>query len=215
VHATTGPFRSSAQGVCEHPLVSRTTIIVLVAVGATLAGFAIASSAERLRGGEETSGPSVAAGPQTARLDWREVHGEPGEQLVFTVDSIEVTKSGWRAAIGVENDTSVTWRLQPSAIPDGTFGLALFETGDVEELEARNRARTLPAVRAATAYEPELADELDPGASWEGVMSARGALVAGSWVRVVFGTLIAAGVPPEGYAETFVWITDAAYELQE
>ena len=194
---------------------SRTTIIVLVALGATFAGFAIASSAERLRGTDDSSTPSMPAGQQRAKLDWREVHGEPGEQLVFTVDWIEVTEPGWRAAIGIENETSVTWRLAPGAIPDGTFGLALFETGELDELDERNRARTLPAVRSATSFEPELADELDPGASWEGVMSAQGALVAGSWVRVVFGTLIATGVPPEGYAETFVWITDSSYELRE
>ena len=40
-------------------------------------------------------------------------------------------------------------------------------------------------------------DPSEPKASWEGEMSARGALVADSWVRVVFGTLIAVGKPPD------------------
>jgi hypothetical protein len=190
-------------------------MIVLIALGATLAGFAIASNTERLRSDDGSIEPSTPAGPQTAELDWREVHGEPGEQLVFSVDSLEVTKDGWRAVVGVENDTSAAWELQPGAIPDGTFGIALFETGDKEELEDRNRARTLPAVRAATAYDPELVEVLDPGTSWEGEISARGALVAGSFARVVFGTLIAIGKPPEGYAQTFVWITDSSYELEK
>lgn len=194
---------------------SRTTIIVLFALGATVAGFAIASNAERLRADDEVSTPSVGAGPQKAQLDWREVYGDPGEQLVFTVDSLEVTKDGWRAKVGLENDTSVAWELSPGAIPDGSFGLALFETGDAKELEERNRSRTLPSVRAATSYDPKLTSTLEPGASWEGVISARGALVAGSFARVVFGTLIALGKPPEGYAETLVWITDSAYELVE
>lgn len=194
---------------------SRTTIIVLVALGATVAGFAIASNAERLRGEAEVSEPSVAAGPQKAKLDWREVYGDPGEQIVFTVASLEVTKRGWQAKIGIENKTSVAWDLSPGAIPDGSFGLALFETGDAKELEDRNRARTLPSVRAATSYDPELAATLEPGGSWEGVISARGSLVAGSFVRVVFGTLVALGKPPEGYSETLVWITDSAYELVE
>jgi hypothetical protein len=195
--------------------VSRTTIIVLVALGATFAGFAIASNAERFRGNKAPAEPSVAAGPQKKLLDWREVHGPPGEQLVFTVDSIEVTERGWKARIGVENRTSTAWALSPGAVPDGTFGLALFETGDVQELEDRNTSRTLPAVRAAETYDPELARTLEPGASWEGEISARGALVAGSWVRVVFGTLVAVGKPPEGYGESFVWITDSAYPLRE
>ena len=194
---------------------SRTTIIVLVALGATLAGFAIASNAERLRDDDGASEPGVAAGPQEAKLDWREVHGEPGEQLIFTVDSIEVTETGWNAKIGIENDTSAAWTLEPGAIPDGTFGLALFETGDVDELEKRNRAGTLPSVRAATSFEPELASTLEPDRSWEGEMSARGALVAGSFARVVFGTLVAVGKPPYGYETEFVWITDSAYELQK
>lgn len=195
---------------------SRTTIIVLIALGATLAGFTIASNTERLRGDDASVEPSVPAGPQKAELDWREVHGEPGEQLVFTVDTVEVTKDGWRAVVGVENDTSAAWELQPGAIPDGTFGIALFETGDKKELEERNRAQTLPAVRAATAYDPELAQILEPGTSWEGEISARGALVAGSFARVVFGTLIVVGKkPPESYAQTFVWITDSAYELEK
>jgi hypothetical protein len=195
--------------------VSRTTIIVLIALGATLAGFALASNTERLRGDDSSIEPSVPAGPQKAELDWREAHGPVDEQLVFTVDSLEVTEEGWRAVVGVENETSAAWELQPGAIPDGTFGLALFETGDKEELEERNRARTLPAVRSATAYDPELAEILEPDTSWEGEISARGALVAGSFARVVFGTLIAVGKPPEGYAQTFVWITDSAYELEE
>jgi hypothetical protein len=201
--------------LCEHHVVSRTTIIVLIALGATLAGFAIASNAERLRSDDEASGPSTAASPQKAELDWREVYGDPGEQLVFTVSSLEVTEHGWQAKVGVENGSSAAWELSPGAVPDGTFGLALFETGDAKELDERNAARTLPPVRAATSYEPELAKTLEPGASWEGVISARGALVAGSFVRVVFGTLIALGKPPEGYAETLVWITDSTYELVE
>jgi hypothetical protein len=194
--------------------VSRTTIIVLVAVGATLAGFAIASNADRLRGetsSPETSGP---AGPQTAELDWRETYGDSGQQLVFTVDALEVTETGWNAQIGIENETTVAWELAPGAVADGTFGLALFETGDADELDQRNRSRTLPAVRGATSYVPELTKILEPKASWEGRISARGALVAGSWVRVVFGTLLAAGKPPEGMSEAVVWITDSAYELQ-
>ena len=42
-----------------------------------------------------------------------------------------------------------------------------------------------------------------------------GARVAGSFARVVFGTLVALGKPPDGYTETLVWITDSAYELRE
>jgi hypothetical protein len=194
--------------------VSRTTIIVLVALGATLAGLALASSASRLRGSEEAPDTSVAAGPQSADLAWRETYGPPGEQVVFTVDSLEVTPSGWRARVGLKNSSSVAWELAPGATPDGTFGLQLFTTGDLDELEERNNAGTLPSVRAATSYEPDLPPILDPDASWEGEISANGALVAESWARVVFGTLVAVGRPPDELGDTVVWITDAAYRLR-
>ena len=131
-------------------------------------------------------------------LHWRETYGVPGESVVFTVDRLTVTRTGWNARVGIANHSSVAWELAPNATPDGTFGLRLFETGDKSELERRNRSGTLPAVRAATSYAPKLPGILEPKASWTGRISAPGALVAGSWVRLVFGTLIAVGKPPKG-----------------
>ena len=192
---------------------SRSTIIVLLALGATFAGFVLASN-ERLRGGGSKVAPTVAAGPQLAPLDWKESYGRTGEKLVFTVDSLEVTESGWKARVGIENGTKVGWELAPGASAEGSFGLQLYETGGKEELDRRNRAGTLPAARAATRYVPELPHVLEPHASWKGTISAPGPLVAGSWARVVFGTLIAAGKPPEGFGSRLVWITDNAYQLR-
>jgi hypothetical protein len=192
--------------------VSRSTIIVLLALGATFAGFVFASNA-RLRGDGDVR-PTVAAGPQTAQLGWTEPYGEGGERVVFTVDSLEITPSGWNARIGIGNRTKVGWELAPGATSEGSFGLQLYETGDKSELDRRNREGTLPTVRAATGYAPELPRILEPGSSWQGTMSAPGPLVARSWVRVVFGTLIAIGKPPEGFQDVFVWITDHAHQLE-
>ena len=193
---------------------SRTTIIVFVLLGTGLAGFALASNASRLGANENAPAASVAAGPQKKDLGWREIYGVPGEQIVFTVKSLEVTRTGWRARVGVENASSVAWELDPGATPNGTFGLQLFKTGEAGEFDERNKAGTLPAVRAATLYDPELPKILEPKASWEGEMSASGALVADSWVRVVFGTLIAVGKPPDELDDVVVWITDNAYRLR-
>jgi hypothetical protein len=192
---------------------SRSSLIVLLALGATFAGFVLASNA-RLRGDDSAITPSAAAGPQRAELAWTEPYGTKGEQLVFIVDELEVTKSGWRARIGIENRTKAGWELAPGATPEGWFGLQLFETKDKAELEERNRAGTLPAVRAATRFEPELPRILEPDRSWHGTISAKGPLLAGSFARVVFGTLVAVGKPPEDLGEMVVWITDHAYELQ-
>jgi hypothetical protein len=207
-------LRPCSQHVCEHQLVSKTTLIVLIALGATFAGFVLASNAQRLSDDDDQIETSVAAGPQTADLGWRESYGSVGEQIVFTVERLDVTESGWSARVGIENDSSVGWELAPGATPEGSFGLQLFETGDAEELEERNRNGTLPAVRAATAFVPELPPVLEPDASWEGEISARGALVAGGWARVVFGTLVAVGKPPDALDETVIWITDHAYQLE-
>jgi hypothetical protein len=198
---------------CEHARgLSRSTVIVLLALGATFAGFVFASN-ERLRAGESDITRTVAAGPQTAPLHWRETYGDPGERLVFTVESLEVTDSGWKARIGMDNQTKVGWQLAPGATPEGSFGLQLFETGSKKELDRRNQEGTLPAARAATRYAPELPRVLEPNESWKGTISAAGPLVAGSWARVVFGTLIAVGKPPKGFGDRFVWITDEAHQL--
>ena len=202
--------------MCEHlDRVSRSSIIVLLVLGATFAGFVLASNAQRIRGEDPpATTPSVAAGPQSATLDWTESYGKSGEDVVFTVESLEVTKTGWKARVGIENRSSVGWEIAPDATPQASFGLQLFETGDKAELDERNRRRTLPAVRAATRFTPEPPRILEPKASWEGTISAPGSLVADSWVRVVFGTLIAVGKPPEGLDDVFVWITDNTHQLR-
>ncbi len=83
------------------------------------------------------------------------------------------------------------------------------------ELAQRNRSGTLPATRPATRYEPKLPKILAPRSSWNGTISAPGALVASSYVRVVFGALDAAGGKgPDGLANPVVWITDHAYRLR-
>jgi hypothetical protein len=201
--------------LCEHGRVSRTTLIVLIALGAAVASFAFSSVARTLREDQPDERTSVAAGAQAADLGWRETYGRAGEQLVFSVASLEVMPGGWRARVSVENDTSIPYEVgDPRATLDRSFGLMLFSSGKAAELEERNANGTLPAVRTASRYEPALPKILEPGDSWEGTISARGALVADSWVRVVFGSLISVGQPPEGLEENVVWITDRTYRLR-
>ncbi|MBA3432919.1 MAG: hypothetical protein H0U08_02375 [Actinobacteria bacterium] len=195
---------------------SRTTILVLVALGAALAGFAFSSAAKRLHDDDAAAETSAAASPQTASLDWRETYGSSAEQLVFSVDSLTIGRDGWRARLGLENSSSISFEVNdPKATLDRSFGLMLFSTGEPAELDELNSSGKLPAVRPAASYDPELPAILEPGASWEGTISAPGALVADSWVRVVFGTLVAIGPPPEGLGEQIVWITDGTYRLRE
>lgn len=196
---------------------SRTGIFVLIALGAALAGFAFSSTAERLRDGDAEQAPAIGAPapPQRAELGWRETYGPAGQQLVFRVEWLEVTVDGWAARIGLQNRTSIAYSVgDPRATLDRSFGLMLFSSGELAELQRRNAERTLPAVRIARGYEPELPAVLEPGATWEGTISAPGALAAGAWVRVVFGALTAVGKAPDGLREQVVWITDAVHRLE-
>jgi hypothetical protein len=194
---------------------SRSSAIVFVVLGAALAGFAFSSAAGQFRTDEMPARPTAAASPQSANLDWHETYGPPGEKLVFEVDRLQVLADGWRARLALTNDTSISYAVgDPRATLDREFGLMLFKTGDIEELERRNGNNTLPATRPAVRYQPRLPAILEPGASWRGAISARGPLVAGSWVRVVFGTLLAVGEPTGDQDKRVVWITDQAYELR-
>ncbi len=201
--------------MCEHDAVSRKTILVLVALGAAAAGFTFSTAAKRLQNEEPAAEASVAASPQTASVNWRETHGVSGEQLVFSVESLQVMPDGWRVSLALENRSSVAYELgDPRTTLNRSFGLRLFSTGSLDEVEERRANGTLPAVRPAVSYSPSLPAILEPDASWRGTISAPGALSAGSWVRVVFGTLVSVGNPPEELGENVVWITDSAHRLR-
>jgi hypothetical protein len=156
-----------------------------------------------------------AAPPQQARLGWREAYGDPGGRLVFRVESLSVDEDGWRASIGVRNDSKERFLVASgTASLDQTFGLMMLPTGDLRELDRLNSAGELPAVRQAEVFEPPLPGVLEPGAQWQGTISAHGSLPGGGWARVVFGAFVAAVEPPAGMAETVVWITDHAHRLR-
>jgi hypothetical protein len=155
------------------------------------------------------------APPQQAKLNWNETYGDPGGQLVFKVESLAVDEHGWRATIGVTNDTKERFLVASgTASLDQSFGLMLLPTGDIRELDRLNRAGELPAVRQADLFDPPLPGILEPGASWHGTIAARGSLPGGSWARVVFGTFVAAENPPPGMQDNVVWITDHAHQLR-
>jgi hypothetical protein len=189
-------------------LVNRTTVFVLVALGAAIAGFAFSSNARRADDDGTVSRRSVAAGEQTAILGWRETSGEPGEQLVFSVAQLQVLRNGWRAEISLENRTSAAIRV--TSTQRQPFGLMVLSTGNYEEFEQLARDDALPAIRPAVRYAPRPPALLEPGDSWAGSISAPGALVANSWVRVVFGGLVSVIRPRESMS----WITDHTYRVR-
>jgi hypothetical protein len=181
----------------------------LLALLALLAGCgAVADGAERvpLRLAEP-------AAPQSHELGWRESYAAAGRSVRFEVHDFTVRDDGWSARVAIENRTRVAFELgaQPLAL---AFGLMLFADGTVESLEKANRAGALPAVRRARTIEPEPPERIGAGVRWETTLSAPGSLPSGSYVRVVFGTLVAVGEPPEGLQPSLVWITDHALRLR-
>lgn len=183
-------------------------VAVLVALGAVLLAAGCGSD------GAPPVIPS-AAPAQAVELTWVERSPATGPALVFRVHRFAVTDDGWESEVEIENRTGIPWGLgdDPVAV-EQSFGIMLFATGGMDELEARNRDGSLPGLRAARRFVPELPGRLAPGATWRGTISAPGPLAAGRWVRVAFGPLTAVGDPPDGMPSQFVWITDHAYRLR-
>ena len=163
---------------------------------------------------QEATAPTAAspAPPQEAAVDWVEPAPADGDGLVFAVRTITVTADGWRAQVAIRNESTVSWETPTSA--SSRFGVMLFVTGELGELERRNASQDLPGLRSAREVEPALPAEIKPGRTWEGVLSAPGSLAADRWLRVVFGPLAADGDPPEGLPAQLVWITDNTYRLR-
>jgi hypothetical protein len=151
-----------------------------------------------------------AAGPQRVELGWRETYPtRTRDRLVFEVQSFEVTAGGWSAVVAVTNSTSIDFETSPRR-----FGLMLFATGALSELEDANRRGTLPPPRPAEEIEPPPPAVLGPGRTWRGRLSASGSLPAGAYVRVRFARLTATAEPPEEMERVVLWITDRSYRLR-
>ena len=159
--------------LCDHGRVDRLTALAVVLVaGMLLAGCSSDSG----------DAPSArAASPQEAELDWVERSPENGPALVFHVRRFSVTESGWEAQLEIENETAVTWKLAEDPVAVGqSFGVMLFATGELDEVEQRGADGDLPGLRPARTFEPALPAELDRGESWRGTVGADGALAAGT-----------------------------------
>jgi hypothetical protein len=182
-------------------------MLVLIAVAAAIVGFAFSTAANR--GGDDAPEPSSStrAGPQKAVLGWRETFGTGQDQLVYTVDSLEVDAKGWRADVALENRTTTSFEVV--ATQDVPFGVMLLSSGDHEELVELNEAGELPTIRPASRYDPQLPPILEPGESWSGTISAPGALVANSYVRIAFAALVSV----VDSKDVRRWITDETYRL--
>lgn len=167
------------------------------------------------RSDETVVPPARAAAAQSAELGWSEPFPTVGPALVFRVHRVAVTEGGWTAEVEIENRTEVEWEIGADRVAVAqSFGVMLFETGTLDEVERRGRDGNLPGLRAVDRFEPPVPPRLVPGRRWRTTISARGTLAAGRYLRIVFGPLITRAEPPEGMQPRFVWITDHAYRLR-
>jgi len=153
-----------------------------------------------------------AAEPQQVELGWLESYPSTGARIRFAVDGLTVGAEGWSVEIRVTNATSSPFELGINRA-QLSFGLILFTTGKLEELEQGNRDGRLPPVRLAATMKPPPPDVLAPGATWDATLEGPGSLADGSFVRVAFGPLRAVGEPPEGMQSVLFWITDRSHRL--
>jgi hypothetical protein len=183
-----------------------TAFAVALVAGALLAGCS---------SGVGDTPPARAAPPQQAELDWVERSPDEGPALVFHTRRFSVTESGWEAELEIANETTTAWELGEDPVAVGqSFGLMLFATAELDEVEQRGANGDLPGLRPARTFEPGLPSKLAPGNTWRGTVGADGALAAGRYVRVVFGPFVAEDEPPEGMPAQFFWITDNSYRLR-
>ena len=160
----------------------------------------------------EPAAPARAAEPQHVKLAWRESYPSKGERLRFFVDELDVRANGWSVEIAVTNATRRSFELGANRA-QLSFGLMLFATDSLAELEQENREGRLPPVRLAATMKPPPPDLLEPGETWRATLSAPGSLAHGSFVRVAFGPLRVIGEPPEGMQPVVYWITDRTHKL--
>lgn len=156
--------------------------------------------------------PSRAAEPQRAVLEWRERYPASGEGLVFEVGELIVRADSWSVTVAVTNRTKIAWEHDAGRATHG-YGVSLFATGLLSEVEEAAANQQLPSPRQARSIEPPPPDRLAPGATWRAKLSAPGSLADDSHLRVTFGPLYAVGDQPKGMEQVIFWITDHAHRL--
>ncbi len=174
--------------------------------GGIALGVLVALVAAGCGSSRETMPTVSAAPPQRVALDWEEPVSPT--KLTFGVQHFEVTASGWRAKVSVSNQTQADLVVGTTS----QFGVMLFRTGEPDELDQRNAAGELPAVRSAVTFQPPLPAVVPKQTRWTGTISAPGALAAGRFVRIVFGPFLAS--ESASLPTPLIWITDHTYRLR-
>lgn len=160
--------------------------------------------------------PPKLVDPVGHTLTWRETAGRGRERFVFSVSRIAIASGHWTVVGSVKNASSQPFRISvPHRPHELVFGVVPLRTSRLEELETYDRERRPLPIRRATIFEPKLPALLAPGQAWVGTMRGFGTLPRAGYLRVVFGTFVAAGSVPAGLRSHLTWITDHSLALDQ
>ena len=141
-----------------------------------------------LRGPRRRSRRGSAGGRSTAT----------GGRLVFRVESLSVDKDGWRASIGVRNDSKERFLVglrAPRRSTRRSGSCCSRRPAQSSTAEQGRRPAGRPAGGGLRAAAARCARARRRVARHD---SAHGSLPGGSWARIVFGVFVAAVEPPKG-----------------
>jgi hypothetical protein len=156
----------------------------------------------------------TVAGPQTAKLNWRENCGTRADPIPIATRRLVVREGVWRVALSFRNRTRVTlWVMRPH-VPRGTyFGLEPFRTSSRQEVVERAESAGAKPRTIAEHFSPPLPRLLPPGRGWSGEFSGRAALPAGVPIRVVLGRFVVDGRAPSEFFSGFLCISERVIRL--
>ena len=168
--------------------------------------------------GDGTTVPTtLAAPPQTAKLDWLEPFPATAPALVFGVASFAVTEHGWSADISIDNRSDVGWK-----IVDRNDQTALTSACCCSRTTIRTSSstRSTPSTsrrrgpRRATSRRSRSCSSRAPRGGGRCRRPARSPAASGC--RFVFGPFSSVGEAPKGLPTAAItWYTDHAYHLEE
>jgi hypothetical protein len=156
----------------------------------------------------------VWARPQTVRFHGSSDCGPKGRNIEIHVQRLVLHRDGWRVDASIVNRTGTAVQIsRPHHANQVQFGVDVFETDSLAEVERRVAQRAMHDNALAERVVPPFGHVLEAGERWRGSFSGPGRFPAGRYVRIEFGRFIFPGTVPPGLDAHFYCVTDDAPRL--
>jgi hypothetical protein len=130
------------------------------------------------------------------------------------VQRLVLRRAGWRVYASIANHTGAAVQVsRPHHQNQVQFGVGVFETNRLEEVERRVEAGAVHNNALAERVDPPLPHALQAGERWRGSFSGRGRFPRGRYVRIEFGRFTFPGTVPRGHVARFFCVTGDAPRL--